>query len=270
MLRQEWRQARVIISTAWQRNLNFRFTTLTYRVGEIVEVLVLILLWTSIYETSGGIIKGFTLNEMITYVLIGNLCAAAARNFLPPFISRDINEGRLSTFLVKPISYIKYIFLNEFGRAFLATAVSFLSQVVITLFFLDRVVVNSDWRYVTLVIVMTFFAVVVELLIGFLIGIIAFWTEEVDGLQYSLDRVRRFFSGGYFPLSLLPPVFLAMSTYLPFQYSFYAPATLYLRKMTLAEGVEGLLVQSAWIIILSLLLAFVWNRGLRRYEATGS
>jgi hypothetical protein len=35
-MRQHFTQAYVIISTAWQRNLNYRFTVLAYRVGEML------------------------------------------------------------------------------------------------------------------------------------------------------------------------------------------------------------------------------------------
>lgn len=269
-LQQQIKQARVIISTAFQRNLTYRFTVLTYRVGEIAELLVLILMWTAIYASTGGVIKGFTLNEMITYVLIGNLCAIIVRNFLPSYVSDYINEGKLSMFLVKPIPFIKYIFINELGRAFLATIISIFSQVAVILFFLNKIVINTDPLYLALIVLMIFFAFIIELLIGFLIGTIAFWTEEVSGIQTSLDRVKRFFSGGYFPLSLLPTAILGVGVYLPFAYSFYVPASLYLKKIDLRQGIQGIFIQIGWIIALSVLVHIVWKRGLRRYEAVGS
>ena len=263
-------QAWVIIKTAFQRNFTYRFTVMMYRLGEIAEVLVLIFMWTAVYASTGGTIKGFTLQEMITYVLAGNLCFAIVRNFLPSYVSEMINSGRLSMFLVKPIPFIKYIFINELGRTFLATAISIITQVAIIYFFLDKIIINTDPRYLGLMLVMVFFAFVIELLIGFLIGTVAFWTEEVEGLLTSIDRIKRFFSGGYFPLSLLPTAALSIGSYLPFAYSFFIPASLYLKKITLLQGVHGILVQVVWIAVLSVILSIVWKRGLRRYEATGS
>lgn len=241
-----------------------------YRIGEMAEVLALILMWTAIYSGGGGTIRGFTLNEMITYVLIGNLCAVAVRNFLPGFIATDINDGKLSMFLVKPISYVRFIFLHELGRAFLSTVVSLVSQVLILFFFLDKIIINTDPRYLVLIVLMVSCAFVIELLLGFLIGTIAFWTEDVEGIYATLDRVKRFFSGGYFPLTLLPVTLATASSYLPFQYSFFAPAALYLKKMDLRQGLHGVLIQIVWIALLSGILYIVWQRGLRRYEATGS
>lgn len=264
------RQAAAIISSAWQRNLTYRFTVLTYRAGEILEILVLVLMWGAIYAAGTTTIRGFTLNEMITYVLIGNVFAAAVRNFLPGYISRQIESGALSMFLVRPISFIKYIFLNELGRAFLSTVLSVLTQIVVVLFFLDRVVTNSSPTMWALVLIMVFFALIIELLLGFLIGTIAFWTDETDGLHSMIDRVKRFFSGGYFPLALLPASLATVSFYLPFQYSFYAPAMLYMGKLSISEGVIGLLVQLVWIALLAIAVGVVWKMGLKRYEAVGS
>ncbi len=263
-------QAWVIIRTAFQRNFTFRFTVAMYRLGEIAEVLILVFMWTAVYASTGGTIKGFTLQEMITYVLIGNLCFVAVRNFLPSNVSEMINSGKLSMFLVKPIPFIKYVFINELGRAFLATVISVITQVIILLFFLNTVIINTDPRYLGLILVMVFLAFIIELLIGFLVGAVAFWTEEVEGLLTSIDRIKRFFSGGYFPLSLLPAAALSIGSYLPFAYSFFIPASLYLKKITLLQGVHGILVQVVWIAVLSVILSIVWKQGLRRYEATGS
>lgn len=270
-LRKQLRQASVIIRFAWVRQLNFRMTILTYRIGEILEMIVLIAMWGSIYASSGGVaIKGFTLPEMITYVLIGNLFMMLTRNYIPQYVARDINDGRLSVALVKPIPYIKFVFINEFGRAGLTTIMSFVTQVIVIAFFLDKIVINSDPLYLLLIIVMLLLAFVIEMLIGFMIGMVSFWTDEADSTLSVMDRVKRFFSGGYFPLSLLPAGIATVAGFLPFAYSFYVPAQLYLKKMTIQEGMIGLAVQVGWIVILSLLMNIIWKRGLKKYEATGS
>lgn len=264
------KQGSVITRSAWIRILNYRFTTLMFRIGEAAEMVVLILMWTAIYASGSGMIKGFTVNEMITYVLIGTLFSVAVRNFLPSLVSKDINEGRLSMFLVKPISYIKFVFFNELGRAALAIITSIVVQVLVILFFLDKFVLNTEPLYLLLIFAMIFFSFIIELLIGFLVGTIAFWTDEVEGVQATIDRIKKFFAGGYFPLSLLPATLATLSMYLPFAYSFFVPAQLYLKKIDLQTGLMGLGIQIIWIILLSLIVKFVWKKGLRRYEASGS
>lgn len=257
-----------IIKITWQRALIYRFTVFSYRIGEIIEMVVLIFMWSAIYGQH-DIIKGYTLPEMITYILVGNLINAVVRNWLAEVIARDIREGSLSQFLVKPIEYFRYVMAREIGRISLTFFMSILSQMIIILFFLKIFIFNVSVLNLALIIVMIILAFITELLISYLIGLIAFWTDEVNGIHTTIDRLKKFFSGGYFPLSLLPVAFVNISFSLPFAYSFFVPAQIYLNKIDIATGVRGLFVQTAWILILYVIIKIVWKRGLKRYEGVG-
>lgn len=257
-----------IVKAFWQRALTYRFTVLAYRIGEIGETLVLILMWSAIY---GGqkVIGGLTLQEMITYILIGNFFNAIIRNFLSGVVARDIKDGRLSMFLVKPMSYFNYIISQEIGRISLATTTSVLSSALVIVFFINTFIWNFDLAYFLVIVAMIILAFITELLLSYLIGLIAFWTDEVDGIYATIDRIKKFFSGGYFPINLLPLMFIQISFILPFAYSFFVPAQLYLKKLDLSVGLKGLLVQVIWITILYGIIKAVWSRGLKKYEGVG-
>jgi len=256
------------ITIYWQRALTYRFSIVAYRIGEVTETLVLILLWTAIYEGQ-ELIRGFTLEEMVTYVLMGTLFSVATRNFGTGLIAREIKDGILSTLLVKPINYLAYDFFRGLGRRTFVSGFSVLSQLIVMLFFLDTLILNLDFKTNALILVMLILTLLIESLLSYLLGLIAFWTDEVDGIFETFGRIRQFFAGGYFPLSLLPLTFLQISFALPFAYSFFVPAQLYLGKMDFATGVKGLGVQVIWIFILYAIIQFVWKRGLRRYEGIG-
>jgi ABC-2 type transport system permease protein len=264
-----FRKFSIIAKTAWQKNLSYRFTTLAYRVGEVAEILVLVFMWIAIYGGGQGIVKGFTLDEMITYILIGNVFAVCTRNFISEYVARDIFDGTLSMFLVRPIPYFKYVVFNESGRLLLALIFSIVSQILMIFFFFKNIVWNTDPLYLLVIILMIILAFVTEFLISFAIGLIAFWTDEVEGIYTTATRVKKFFSGGYFPLSLLPVTAATIGSFLPFAYTFYVPAQLYLKKISITEGLVGLGVQVVWIMLLSILLRFIWTRGLKRFEGVG-
>ena len=67
------------------------------------------------------------------------------------------------------------------------------SQVVIILFFLNKFIFNSDIIYLSVILIMIILAFITELLISYLIGLIAFWADEVDGIYATVDRLRKFF-----------------------------------------------------------------------------
>ncbi len=232
------------------------------------EVAVLVLMWSAIY---GGqhTISGLTLKEMITYVLIGNIFYVMIRNFLASLVAGDIKDGNLSMALVRPMSYFSFIISREIGRISVATIMSILSQAVVILFFAGSFIWNFNILRILLIAAMVILAFITELLLSYLVGLIAFWVDETDGLYATIERVKKFFSGGYFPISLLPLAFVKVSFLLPFAYSFFVPAQIYLNKMSLMAGVKGLLVQIVWIAALYGIIKIVWNRGLKRYEGVG-
>ena len=257
-----------IIKTYWQRALAYRFTVFVYRIGEVGEILVLILMWSAIY---GGnkVIGGFTFQEMLTYILVGNFFNVMIRNWLENYIAGDIKDGRLSVFLIKPIAYFNYVLFREIGRISLAVLMSVLSQALVILFFFSKFIFNFDILYLLLIFLMIILAFITELLLSFLIGLIAFWTDEVDGVYRTIERLKKFFSGGFFPINLLPAAFVNISLFLPFAYSFFVPAQLYLKKIDLSAGLKGILVQIVWLFLLYGIIKAVWNRGLKRYEGVG-
>jgi ABC-2 type transport system permease protein len=146
---------------------------------------------------------------------------------------------------------------------------STISQIIVTLFFFKLMIFNFNLVYLLLILIMLVLAFLTELLLAYLVGLIAFWTDEAEGLYNSVENLKRLFSGGYFPLSLLPAIFLNISFLLPFAYSFYIPTQVYLKKISIDQGVKGLGVQLAWIVVLSLVIRFVWNKGIKKYEAVG-
>lgn len=257
-----------LIKTSLARGATYRFTIVAYRVGELLEIAFLIVMWSGIYK-SNPTIGGYTLSEMITYVVVGNMVRLLTRNFMEEIIAREIKDGTLSFFLVKPMAYIRYAFVREIGRIVLPGIISVSSQLVVVAILAHRLVVMAHAYNLVIMILMIIGAFMLELLLSFLVGCIAFWTDEVAGLYATIDRMRKFLSGGYFPLSLLPPFYITLSAWMPFAYSFYTPTQLYLGRTSWLQGVYGLGIQAMWIIILWILIKLVWRRGIRRYEGVG-
>ena len=248
--------------------MTFRAVVFTYRLGEIIEILILVVLWLAIYGKA-NLISGFTRNEMITYVLVGNIFSLLVRDFTHHIFSEDIISGKLSFFLVKPLSHLRYFIASTIGRT-MHVVTGVVSQLLVILCFHAFIVVHVSPPVIGLIVVMLILARINEILVNYLRGMVGFWTDEVEPVQGAVSQVQRFLTGGYFPLSLLP-LGLAVFTYgLPFAYYFFIPMQLFLGKMSLADGARGLVIQIAWIGILYLLIKLVWQRGLKRYEGVNA
>lgn len=246
----------------------YRFDIIAYRVGDLAEMLIIILMWSAIYDGNTKI-GNYTLPEMLTYLIIGNLVAVLLRNFLYEVVAKDIKDGLLSAHLLKPISYFRYILVREIGRIAMVTMISGATQLVVTVFFIDQIIINNDLMVISVIILMVILAFVIEMLISYLSGLITFWQDEVNGLNFIILRLRKFFAGGYFPLNLLPPWFLTTSFLLPFAYSFFVPAQIYLGRLSIQAGLKGILVEMVWIVLLYIFIKITWHFGIKKYEGVG-
>lgn len=270
-LKREFNQLIVFGTMAWQKVLTYRISIAIYRVGEMLEIIILVSMWILIYGQGNTLIKGYTLEEMITYVLIGSLFSVISFNLIHGSISRDIERGDLSLYLVKPVSYIKKEIYMELGSWSLNIFASLFAQLILVFFFFDKIILNFNIKIILTISLMLILTIFIELLIGVIIGMIAFWTEgEVGGFHNLIYILKRFFAGVYFPLSLLPTSLSFIGFYLPFAYSFFVPVQIYLGKMDLNTAYKGILIQISWIIILSVLIKIIWKAGLKKYEAVGA
>jgi ABC-2 type transport system permease protein len=89
-------------------------------------------------------------------------------------------------------------------------------------------------------------------------------------LQYLL-------SGHMFPIDMLAgiPTGLAgvsladVVRWLPFQYTAYFPASVWLGKVQGWELAGGLVLEFAWLVVMIIICRLAWWRGTRRYSGFG-
>jgi ABC-2 type transport system permease protein len=109
----------------------------------------------------------------------------------------------------------------------------------------------------------------IKLFFSILIGFIAFWTTEIQGIYFFLNILKKFLAGAYFPVALMPIILYKISTMFPFIYTLYFPAQLYLGKISTSEGLKGLGIEIIWLLILYILIKIVWRLGRKKYEGVG-
>ena len=57
--------------------------------------------------------------------------------------------------------------------------------------------------------------------------------------------------------------------FLPFEYTAYFPAAVWLGKVRGAELVRSLVVEAAWVVVMAAACRLAWRRGTARYSAFG-
>ncbi len=259
-----------IMKTEWQRQLVHRFNIMSYRIGATFELGTQLIIWTTVFQHQ-TMIGGYNYKEMMTYVLIGWFFMFCTSNFgFEQQIARQIHLGEISSFLLKPISYIRYTITISIGRNVMALTSSILIQIVFILLFHNSLLPPASSLSFFILVPMLLLGYFINLFLSMLIGLCAFWTHNVDGLFFTFRVLNRFLSGAYFPISVLSASLIAVFSYFPFIYTLFVPVQLYLGKITLVQGVHALLVQLGWVVALFILIQLVWRVGIKnKYEGIG-
>jgi len=258
-----------IIKTEFQRMLTYRFDYIGFRLANLLEISAQLIIWTVVFQ-SQTIVSGYTYREMISYVLIGWLILFLTSSYgFEDNIARDIHRGTLSNFLLKPVSYLKYVSVLSLGRVSLSLLAGVIMSGILIFLFRNIVLAPAGIISVLLVAAMVFLGYFIRLFLSILIGFIAFWTINIGGPQYSLNIAVKFLSGAYFPMNLLPAFFVNISLAFPFVYNFYFPVQIYLGKLSLLDGLRGLGMEILWLVLLYAAIKIVWRFGIKKYEGVG-
>lgn len=249
-------QIKPLKSTSRQ-NIFGLISAFVLKLSDFLGVVVLITLYSLIFLKT-KFLNGYAQDEIITYILIGNIIGLTTSYFLHRLISSDLKNNDSKLLIYKPIKYLRTLLAKGLGRnifPFLATL--FLNLALLYLF-IGNIPLNLEIHYLTTIFLMLVLAFIIEFLLAYLTRFFTFWAIESKKEYAILLRIKKFLAGSYFPLTLLPASLLNISLFMPFAYSFFVPTQLYLKKINIAIGLRGLLTQIIWILILYSAIYFLW------------
>ena len=130
------RKYKAVASNEWNRVLSYRFTVLSFRLSNVVDILAQVFMWSVFF--SGGIetVGGYTYNEMITYIMFGYLFSFLTTNYeYETVLARQIQRGELNNLIIKPFKFVTYYMFIAFGRMGVTFFTSMVMQFVFIMIF---------------------------------------------------------------------------------------------------------------------------------------
>ena len=244
-----------------------------------LPIVTQVFLWTAVFgATSSGSIAGYSRNDIVAYYLLTMVSRAfSSMPGLASGIARSIRDGSIKKYLVQPVDYVGYLLAARIAHKLVYYAVAILPFAGVFLFCRDYFPPIPDWTTLgafTLSLVLSF-------LLGFFmeatLGMLGFWFLEVSSIVFAYMLVQYMLSGHMFPLDMLRDIPTGVAgvsvadvvRFLPFEYTAYFPAAVWLGKVQGAELVRSLLVEAAWVGVMIVACRIAWWRGTRRYSAFG-
>ncbi|MDA0255994.1 MAG: ABC-2 family transporter protein [Planctomycetota bacterium] len=244
-----------------------------------LPIVTQVFLWTAVFSaTARSDIAGYSRNDIVAYYLLTMLTRAfSSMPGLASGIARSIRDGSIKKFLIQPVDYVSFLLAARVAHKLVYYAVAVIPFAAV--FFLCRSFFPPlpDAATITAFLL----ALVLCFLLGFFmeatLGMLGFWFLEVSSIVFGYMLVQYLLSGHMFPIDMLagiptgiPGTSLAdLVGWLPFQYTAYFPAAVWLGKIEGAELARKLALEAAWVVVMIVACRFAWARGTRRYSGFG-
>jgi ABC-2 type transport system permease protein len=246
--------------------------TVAYRAEFLIWILtttlplVMLALWTSVAAEAP--FRSYTSADFVAYYLAGLIVRNLTGSWVAWQISEEIRMGSMSMRLLRPIHpFISYA-VSHLAAVPFRTIVA-LPLAAVLLFSSGASALATEPLQLALVVPSLVLAWVITFAFLFGLGTLAFLFTKTMALLNLYFGLFSLFSGYLMPIPLLPPVIRQIAEYSPFRFMFSVPVELMTRAIPTSELLWLMVGQLAWTIVTLFTALWVWNRGLRRYEAVG-
>jgi ABC-type uncharacterized transport system permease subunit len=246
--------------------LVYRANYVTSIVGALLQILLLKVVWTAVYAGRSEI-DGVELSTMVAYVTLTSLQMWFVMQSSTSMVPERVREGKIAADLLRPVGLLEQTFAGQLGRAcvMLPLAVLVLPLAVVVG---DMRLPDSPAAGVGYLVSLAL-AIAIALLLGAVLGLIAFWTLEVRGILFVYRHISQFLSGALVPLWFMPDWLRLLAEMLPFQAIAATPVSIYLGRLTTGSAVRAIAIQVVWVVLLYLLGRVVWRGALRKVVIQG-
>lgn len=231
-----------------------------------VALVVFVQLWSTTFSVSGrGLIQGFSLRDIIWYLVITELLALGTPQ-LPQVIDAEVRSGDIAYALAKPYSYPLFHLASYWGETLVKLPLNAVVGSVVAFIAVGPPPINPASLVTALVLLAG--AVTLKGTLELLIGLSAFWVEDTLPAQWIYSKLIFTLGGLFLPLDLFPDWLAIVSHNLPFASIAYAPARAFV-------GLDGqsvvplFLTQLTWLVLGWLAVLALFARAARRLVAHG-
>ena len=257
-----------VFSLSIQQEIYYRASFLMERARSITVIIAFYAFWSAVFEGRDQFL-GYSRSQMFTYVLGMNVLRALVFSDKTWELMREINTGKISSYLMRPISYVGFCLSRDAADK----ATQFLSsilEVALAVWILKIPLYIPSHLFTLAAFAATLsLAVILYFLMSYLVATFAFWTSESGGPRFCFELFLEFSSGAFFPLDVLPKMVQTLFGILPFASLLFFPLNVFLERITGVDFLQGLVIQVFWVAVFAWAARRVWQKGLKAYGAEG-
>ncbi len=249
--------------------LNFRASMIVAFVGNIIYLIIIYFLWKAIYASSGKeVVNQMTFQDTMIYLVLAAAMFGMMEVFLVWMVGRAVQSGTIVLDLLKPMSYISYLFFSQLGEVVVNFVLIFTPTVLIV-FFLTSGGIPIGWNLLLFLPAMAL-GFLINFMINMIVATLCLFTESSWGINIMKEVTVSVLSGASIPLAFFPEPLRSIAEILPFQAVYNTPLQILIHNNFSVQQYCGMFgMQLLWFVILCLIAQFFWRMSLRHITVNG-
>lgn len=251
----------------WKMELQYRGAMIGGIICQVMFGLILIALYRALYASKP---QALPIEHVVTYVWL-------QQAFFRMLLASDadlldkIRSGGIAYDLCRPLSLYGFYYARIMAQKITGSLMRAVPMLVFA------ALLPKGWGICLPASVPALLCALAGLVLGLLCVsaleniTMAFTMKTLDprGIQAMLNMLMMVLSGNILPLTLFPDSWQKVITLLPYAQLLDAPIRLYTGDTPLSEAPRILVLQAGWILVLTLLGIFLWNRHQKQIIVQG-
>jgi ABC-2 type transport system permease protein len=259
----EWRFG--ALKNGWQDAMAYRWEYLFEVLGSLfVPVSIQLLLWYAIFKVGGASeVAGMNYTQMVTYTAMSALFSQVRGGNHDFDLAEMIRSGTLSTYLLKPMSVVEFIYIRGISPKLLVAIFSYLVGCLASPW------LGTNPALLTLAMVLALVGNLIHYQVGALLVSASFYWEEAYSLLMVKNMLVSFLSGELIPLTLIPEQYSWIWKSFPFYLYVHGPIQIAQGHWGLNDVAYHFAISIAWMFGLGFTIRLIWGIAIRRYTSIG-
>lgn len=265
---QSLRVIRRLIAIDLSMALVYRVEFVMFMISTVVGPAISLVVWRAALENGASL--PVDAEYLTTYFVLLGVVSMLTSSWISGFLAESIRLGEISIWIVRPGSTHFNGIANNLSEKIIKAVALAPMIAVLWWFFRDSVVVPADPLRWALFVVSVAAAAIMIFALDVLVGSLAFWIDDIGGIDYARDILAMVFRGQLVPLALMPAWAQGVVDLQPFRFTLSFSLELVIGDLSRGEIIAGMLLQLMYPVVSVVAAVWLWRRGMRAYSAVGA
>ena len=248
--------------------LIYRVEFLMFMISTVLGPAISLMIWRAALEN--GATLPVDAEYLTTYFVLLGVVSMLTSSWMAAFLAEEIRLGQLSKWVIRPGSTHLNGIANNLSEKLIKTVP--LAPIIAILWWLfrDAVSLPPDPLKWALFVVSMVAAAVMVFALDVIVGGLAFWIDDITGIDRARGLLSVIFRGQLVPLALMPAWAQGFIDAQPFRFTLSFSLEVLIGDLSTRDLATGMVLQVIYPALTVLAARSLWRRGLKAWSAVGA